>query len=169
MTTSPAVLLSTDVAGGTFLLREATGADLPDILRLLADDRLGAGREDQADLGRYLAAFAAIDADPAHQLVVGRFLGPDGSDTMAATCQLSMLPGLSRQGSWRAQIEAVRVAAELRSHGLGGIMIRWAIAESRRRGCAMVQLTTDKSRTEAQRFYSRLGFTGSHLGMKLVL
>jgi GNAT superfamily N-acetyltransferase len=118
----------------------------------------------------YERAFEAIDADPAHLLVVGEFLKqgkPAGP--VVATFQLSFLPGLSRRGSWRSQIEAVRVAAELRGHGLGAAMVYWAAGESRRRGCSLMQLTTDKSRKDAHRFYERLGFTASHEGMKLTL
>ena len=88
---------------------------------------------------------------------------------LVATFQLSFLPGLSRRGSWRAQLEAVRVASELRGQGVGAVMVEWAIDESRRRGCSLIQLTTDKSRTAAHRFYERLGFAASHEGMKLVL
>lgn len=156
--------------GGTLRLRPAEREDLPAILRLLADDRLGSGREDPSDLTPYLAAFGAIDADPAHLLMVGQWTPADGTGSrVAATFQLSFLPGLSRRGSWRAQLEAVRVASELRGHGVGAALVEWAIGESRRRGCTLVQLTTDKSRTGAHRFYERLGFTASHEGMKLAL
>jgi len=112
----------------------------------------------------YQAAFAAIDRDPAHLLVVGQS-GPD----IVATMQLCFLPGLSRRGALRAQIEAVRVHEACRGHGLGAAVITWAIDEARRRHCALVQLTTDKSRTAAHRFYERLGFAASHEGMKLSL
>ena len=91
----------------------------------------------------------------------------DGADVVA-TLQLSVLPGLSRQGALRGQVEAVRVAAGHRGRGLGAAMLRWAIEEARRRGCALVQLTTDKSRDDAHRFYERLGFVASHQGMKLL-
>lgn len=159
-----------DIDGGTFRLRAAERSDLPAILRLLADDRLGSGREDASDPAPYVSAFEAIDADPAHLLMVGEWTPGDGTGSrVAATFQLSFLPGLSRRGSWRAQLEAVRVAGELRSHGVGAAMVQWAVDESRRRGCSLVQLTTDKSRTGAHRFYQRLGFTASHEGMKLFL
>ena len=88
---------------------------------------------------------------------------------MVATFQLSFLPGISRQGAWRSQIEAVRVDGSLRGQGIGNLMVRWAIDESRRRGCTLMQLTTHKSRTAAHRFYERLGFDASHEGMKLTL
>jgi len=163
-------LLTFGVDGGTFRLRPAARADLPAILRLLADDQLGSSREDAADQAPYEAAFDAIDADPAHLLLVGDLAPEDGSGSrVVATFQLSFLPGLSRRGSWRAQLEAVRVAGELRGQGVGAAMVDWALAESRRRGCSLVQLTTDKSRTSAHRFYERLGFTASHEGMKLSL
>lgn len=156
--------------GGTFRLRTAEREDVTAILGLLADDRLGSGREDTSDLTPYLAAFEAIDASPAHLLMVGEWTPSDGAGgRVAATFQLSFLPGLSRRGSCRAQLEAVRVTAELRSHGVGAAMVEWAIGESRRRGCSLMQLTTDKSRTGAHRFYERLGFAASHEGMKLAL
>lgn len=146
--------------------RRAERADLEAIVDLLADDALGAGREDAARPldGRYLAAFEAISADPNQFLAVveteGRIVG---------TLQLSFLPGLSRLGMTRGQIEAVRIAADRRGTGLGEAMFAWAIAECRKRGCALVQLTTDKSRPDAHRFYERLGFVASHEGYKLAL
>lgn len=137
-------------------------------MRLLADDPLGAAREvvpdDEADLEPYRRAFAVIDADPAQLLVAAA----DGTDVVG-TLQLSVIPGLSRQGALRGQIEAVRVRADHRGHGLGEAMVRWAIGEARRRGCALVQLTTDASRVDAHRFYERLGFVASHVGLKLAL
>lgn len=157
-------MLTTDVDGGTLSLRLAVRGDLPAILQLLADDRHGAGREELSELWPYERAFEAIDADPAHLLVVGELDG-----TVAATFQLSFIPGLSRKGSWRAQIEAVRVSAALRGHGVGAVMMKWAIRQARAKGCTLVQLTTDQSRTEAHRFYERLGFEASHVGMKLAL
>jgi GNAT superfamily N-acetyltransferase len=149
---------------GTVTLRRAVPGDLPEIVALLAADQLGVTREVADDLAPYLSAFEAITADPAHLLVVavdaGRVIG---------TMQLSFIPGLARRGAWRAQIEAVRVHEDVRSRGVGARMIGWAIDESRRRGCALVQLTTDKRRTDAHRFYERLGFVASHEGMKLAL
>ncbi|MFK0041877.1 GNAT family N-acetyltransferase [Paenarthrobacter sp. NPDC090517] len=157
-------LFTAAVEHGTFTLRRARRSDLPRILALLADDQLGATRERADDLVPYERAFDAIDADPAHLLVVGEL---DGD--VVATFQLSYLPGLSRKGSWRAQIEAVRVSEVLRGQGVGALMIRWAIEQARERGCSLVQLTTDKSRVSAHRFYERLGFVASHEGMKLTL
>ena len=112
-------LLTLDVDGGTFRLRRAARADLPGILRLLADDQLGTSREDTSGPAPYEKAFAAIDADPAHLLLVGELVPAAASGTrLVATFQLSFLPGLSRGGSWRAQLEAVRVASDLRGHGV---------------------------------------------------
>jgi GNAT superfamily N-acetyltransferase len=153
--------------GETVVLRRATAADVPSVVDLLAADQLGATRDGagtEEDLQPYLAAFAAIDADPAHLLLVAT----DGPEVLA-TMQLSFLPGLARRGALRAQIEAVRVRADYRSRGLGGVLLEWAIEEASRRGCALVQLTTDKSRTDAHRFYTRLGFAASHEGFKLTL
>ena len=152
------------VEGGTFSLRRARRGDLPRILALLADDQLGAVRESADDPAPYERAFDAIDADPAHLLVVGEL---DGE--VVATFQVSYIPGLSRKGSWRSQIEAVRVSGELRGQGVGALMIQWAIDQARERGCSLIQLTTDKSRVAAHRFYERLGFVASHEGMKLKL
>lgn len=161
------VLAQLRIAEGVAELRRALADDVPGIVGLLADDQLGAMRDvvtDAASLAPYLAAFEIIDADPAHLLVVATV---DGA--LAGTMQVSFLPGLARRGAFRAQIEAVRVARAQRGNGLGASMMQWAIDESRRRGCALVQLTTDKSRTDAHRFYERLGFTASHEGMKLHL
>jgi ribosomal protein S18 acetylase RimI-like enzyme len=151
------------LASGTVTVRRAVARDVPAIVRLLAADQLGATR-DGGDLAPYLDAFAAVDADPAHLLVVATSHGE-----VVGTLQLSFLPGLARRGALRAQIEAVRVDAGHRDKGLGSAMLGWALEESRSRGCALVQLTTDKRRTDARRFYERLGFTASHEGMKLFL
>lgn len=145
-------------------IRRATEQDVPAIVALLTDDAIGAGRERADDLAPYRRAFAAVDADPAHLLVVSEV---DGAT--AGTLQLSFLPGLPRQGALRAQVEGVRVGAAHRGSGLGTVLLRWAIDESRSRGAALVQLTTDLRREDARRFYERLGFVGSHLGMKLDL
>lgn len=132
---------------------------------MLADDPLGAARETvDGDLAPYRRAFDLVDADPAHVLVVA----VDG-DEVVGTLQLTVLPGLARRGASRGQIEAVRVAAGHRGRGIGAVMVGWAVEESGRRGCSLVQLTTDKSRTDARRFYERLGFEASHEGMKLAL
>ena len=144
--------------------RRAVAADVPAIVAMLADDPLGAARENPADIATYLAAFDRIDADADELLIVAE---RDGE--VVGTLQLTFLHGLSRRGATRAQIEAVRVRADARSEGLGQRLIEWAIAESRRRGCHLVQLTSDSSRSGAHRFYERLGFTGSHVGYKLTL
>jgi ribosomal protein S18 acetylase RimI-like enzyme len=173
-------LAEIELPRGTVELRAARRADVPAIVALLAADQLGATRDgvrDEADLGAYEEAFAAIDADPAHILLVASTAGGSGgrppvastAGEIVGTMQLSFLPGLARRGALRAQIEAVRVAESTRGSGLGAAMMRWAIEESRRRGCALVQLTSDKSRADAHRFYERLGFVASHEGMKLKL
>ena len=146
--------------------RRAAAADLEPIVELLANDPLGAKRERlQSPLpASYAAAFAAIDRDPNHELVVAC-----RAQAVVGVMQLSFLPHLTYCGGWRAQIEGVRIAAHERSHGLGGRMLQWAIERARARGCHMVQLTTDKTRPEAKRFYESLGFVASHEGMKLHL
>jgi GNAT superfamily N-acetyltransferase len=146
------------------VMRRAIEADVPTIVALLADDELGAKRESLDDIKPYLAAFTAIDADP-HQLLVAAEL--DGE--IAGTLQLTFIRGLSHRGAIRAQIEAVRIAASLRGRGYGTTLIEWAIEEARRRNCYLVQLTSNNSRLDAHRFYTRLGFTQSHAGFKLQL
>jgi GNAT superfamily N-acetyltransferase len=148
-------------------LRPARIDDVRAIVELLAADQLGAtrdGADDDEGLEPYRRAFEAIDADPAHLLLVA-----ESGGEIVATMQLSFLPGLARRGALRAQIEAVRVRADQRGSGLGGELMIWAIEEARRRGCALVQLTSDKRRTDAHRFYERLGFVASHEGFKLAL
>ena len=160
-------LAKLNLPGSSVTLRRATREDLPAIVGLLVNDPLGSSREaasEAGDFGPYSTAFAAIDTDPAQLLVVAT----DGIEVVA-TMQLSFIPGLARCGALRAQAEAVRVAANHRSRGLGVAMFQWAIDEARRRGCALIQLTTDKSRADAHRFYERLGFTASHEGFKLQL
>lgn len=145
-------------------IRRATLADVPAIVALIADDQLGSSRESLDDLTPYAAAFEALDTDPNQLLIVA-----DRNGEVVGTFQLTFIPGLSRRGSWRAQIEAVRVSATARGTGLGTTLMKWAIEESRRRGCALVQLTSDKTRLDAHRFYTTLGFTMSHEGFKLPL
>ncbi len=145
------------------ILRRATEADLPAIVALLADDMLGAGREVPGDPA-YEAAFAAIEADPNQLLAVAEEIG-----RVVGCLQLTFIPGLSRKGMWRGQIESVRIASGHRGTGLGRRMFEWAIEACRARGCGLVQLTTDKARPEAHRFYESLGFVASHEGMKLAL
>jgi GNAT superfamily N-acetyltransferase len=156
------------VGGRTVELRRAVADDLPALVALLADDPLGRTREvapdDEDELTPYRRAFALLDTDPSHLLLVA----VDG-DEVVGTVQLSILPGLARRGALRAQLEAVRVRADQRGRGVGAAMIGWAIEEARRRGCALVQLTSDKSRPDAHRFYAGLGFVASHEGLKLPL
>ena len=151
--------------GAVITLRRAEAEDLPSIVDLLADDPLGSTREGaDAGYGPYERAFEEISADPRQLLVVA----VDGQE-IVATLQLTVISGLSRRGARRAQIEAVRVARGHRSRGLGAAMIQWAIRESAARQCALVQLTSDKSRVDAHRFYERLGFTATHEGFKIML
>ncbi len=145
-------------------VRRARRADVAAIVAMLADDPLGATRESIDDQEPYLAAFAALDADPNQYLAVAE----DGG-ALVGTLQLTFIPGLSHQGSWRAQIEAVRVAPARRGDGLGTYLIDWAIGMARERGCRMVQLTSNAGREDAHRFYTRLGFAPSHVGFKLSL
>lgn len=149
-----------------FTFRRATSADLPAIIALLADDVLGGTREDASvpTHRRYVEAFAAIERDANQLMVVVESAG-----AVVGCLQLSFIPGLSRLGAWRGQIESVRIASSLRSGGLGRAMFEWAIARCRERGCDLVQLTTDKARPDARRFYEALGFKASHEGMKLAL
>ena len=145
------------------IFRAATCADVPAIVALLSDDPLGQGRE-TADLAPYLAAFDRLAANPMHQLIVGDLAG-----RVVATCQLTILHGLSRQGMTRALLEAVRVAPDLRSAGIGAALMAEVEARARAAGAAMLQLTTDKSRQRAHAFYDRLGYEPSHLGYKKAL
>jgi ribosomal protein S18 acetylase RimI-like enzyme len=146
--------------------RRATGEDLPAIVRMLADDPLGVTRERATvPLPRaYHEAFAAIDADSGNELVVAC-----SDDTVIGVLQLTFIPSLTYQGRWRAQIEGVRVDSRWRSMGIGESMLRWAVERARARGCRLLQLTTDKTRPAAKRFYERLGFVATHEGMKLHL
>jgi ribosomal protein S18 acetylase RimI-like enzyme len=147
-------------------IRRAERGDLQAIVALLADDVLGAKRERNEDPlpQAYERAFDAVAADPNHELLVAEREG-----RVVGTLQLTFLPGLSRQGMWRAQIEGVRVSSGERGRGVGEQLVRHAIARARDRGCGLVQLTSDKSRVDAVRFYERLGFRASHEGMKLAL
>jgi GNAT superfamily N-acetyltransferase len=149
---------------GDLEIRPATAHDVPAIVAMLADDPLGAQRESPDDLTPYLTALERLAADPNQHLVVavreGRVIG---------TLQLSVIPGLSRRGATRSIIESVRIHADERGSGLGTRLIEWAIDESRRQDCQLVQLTSDNSRSDAHRFYERLGFTASHVGFKLQL
>jgi GNAT superfamily N-acetyltransferase len=150
----------------SFAFRRAASDDLAAIVGLLADDPIGSGRESVGERldPCYAAAFAAIERDPNQLLAVaeqgGRAIG---------VVQLSFIPGLTRRGMWRGQIEGVRVAAGERGSGIGRAMLEWAVAQCRKRGCGLVQLTSDKRRSEAHKFYETLGFQATHEGYKLSL
>lgn len=144
--------------------REAVRSDVPAIVALLTDDPLGAGRELSVDADRYSQAFDAISRDP-NQLLSVACIG----DVVVGTMQLTFIPGMSRGGATRGQIEAVRVASSHRGKGIGEALFAWAIEQCRERGCSIVQLTSDRQREDAHRFYERLGFAASHVGFKLVL
>ena len=146
------------------LVRKMQKADLPRILQLLSDDELGQSRETlQKSLhDDYLRAFTAINADLNQYLAVF-----EKSDSIIGCLQISFIPGLSRRGALRGQIESVRVAANFRGNGYGTLMMAWAIEKCREQGCSLVQLTSDKTRKDAQRFYQELGFVPSHEGFKL--
>ena len=150
----------------TVTLRDARRDDVAVIVAMLADDTLGAAREVTSEPlpQSYYDAFAALARDPNNRLLIAECRGET-----VGTLQITFIHGLSRRGARRALIEAVRVAAPQRGKGIGAEIIRAAIEIARHEGCAIVQLTTDKSRTDAHRFYERLGFVASHEGMKLML
>ncbi|MER5454306.1 GNAT family N-acetyltransferase [Micromonospora sp. NPDC002389] len=144
--------------------REAVRADLPAVLDLLADDVLGRTRDVGEVDATYEKAFADINADPRNHLVVA-----EGEGEVLGCMQLTFIPGLGRHGTERLLIEAVRIRSDQRGRGVGRLMMTWAIDRARQRGCGLVQLTSDKSRHDAHRFYLSLGFVPSHEGMKLSL
>lgn len=147
-------------------LRPATRADVRAIVEMLADDALGAAREDMSDPlpQPYFDAFEELERDPNNRLLIAERGG-----AIVGTLQVTFIRGLSRRGMRRALVEAVRVASAHRGQGLGEEIMQAVVALARSEGCAMVQLTTDKSRKDAHRFYERLGFVASHEGMKLML
>jgi GNAT superfamily N-acetyltransferase len=149
---------------GDLEIRAAVTEDVLAIVGMLADDPLGSQRESPDDLTPYLAALERLATDPNQHLVVAVREG-----CVVGTLQLTIVPGLSRKGATRSIIEAVRIHADERGSGLGTQLIEWAIDESRRQDCQLVQLTSDVTRTDAHRFYERLGFTASHVGFKLPL
>jgi len=146
--------------------RDATPADLGFIAGLIVDDSVVPTNDlpDQPDHPRYLAAFAAIEADPNQRLVIAEYEGK-----RVGTLQLTFIPGIARLGEFRCLIEAVHIVPTHRNLGLGSEMIDWAIEQARARGCGIVQLTSNKKRLDAHRFYERLGFSKSHEGFKLAL
>lgn len=153
------------------IFRPATRADLPAILTLLENDEISRSRETPAPAetpeavdAAYWSAFEAIDADPRNELIVAEEAGE-----VVGTCQLTFTPSLSRRGAERMTIEAVRIRTDLRGRGAGRAMMQWSLDRARDRGCQLAQLTTDKRRTDAHRFYASLGFEPSHEGFKLAL
>ena len=149
---------------GDLHIRAATTDDVSAIVAMLADDPLGAQRESPDDMAPYLAALERLSADPNQHLVVAT-----REDRVVGTLQLTVIPGLSRRGATRSIVEGVRIHTDERASGLGTRLIEWAIDESRSQGCQLVQLTSDNTRTDAHRFYERLGFTASHVGFKMAL
>lgn len=160
-------LATLELEGRSFALRRAKRQDIAPIVQLMANDAIRQADfpEDHETSAGYEQAFAAIDSDPAHLLIVVE----DEVQRIVGTMQLTLLPGLARAGATRLQIEAVRVDERLRGNGVGSEMIRWAISEGERRGARLIQLTSDASRKSAHRFYERLGFTASHVGFKFKL
>ncbi|MEU8298477.1 GNAT family N-acetyltransferase [Micromonospora sp. NPDC048909] len=146
------------------IFRAAVRADLPAVLALLADDVLGRTRDVTEVDAAYERAFADVTADPRNHLIVA-----EAGGELVGCLQITYIPGLGRHGAERSLIESVRVRSDLRGAGLGRQMMTWAIDQARERGCGLVQLTTDKSRHDAHRFYLGLGFVASHEGMKLPL
>jgi len=145
--------------------RSAQRGDLPRLLELLADDVLGKNREGVgSDDPAYIRAFDVIDRDPNQSLLVAELDG-----RVVGMLQITFIPGLSRRGAWRANIEAVRVDSSARGRGIGAWLVARALEAARKRGCRIAQLTSDKRRADAHRFYQRLGFTDSHIGYKLSL
>ncbi|UJP08996.1 GNAT family N-acetyltransferase [Microbacterium sp. KUDC0406] len=154
-----------DSRAGEAVLRRATSADTDAVIALLADDPISASRGDQAsdaDRPAYAAALVEILDDPSNDLLIVEL---DGA--VVGTLQLTLIPGMARQGAKRLLVEAVRVSSALRSAGIGSATMRWvADAAAPALGAAMVQLTSDAARTDAHRFYERLGYVGSHVGFK---
>src|SRR6188508_2434876 len=147
-------------------IRTATANDLGEIVRMLADDFLGTGRELIGDeiSESYLRAFREIEGDPNNELVVAEL-----DMKVVGTFQLTYTPSLSFKGSKRCTIESVRVDAQLRRRRIGRQMMVWAIQRAKEKGCVFMQLSTHSERKDAHRFYERLGFKQTHLGMKLIL
>ena len=152
------------MTGAALNCRRARAEDLPAIIRMLADDPLGVKREryEEPVPETYARAFRAIEADPNNELLVAV-----QDERVIGVLQLTFIPSLTYEGGWRALVEGVRVERRGRSQGVGKALFAWAIARAREHGCVMIQLTTDKSRPAAKRFYEGLGFVASHEGMKL--
>lgn len=147
-------------------IRDARAEDLPAIVAMLADDPLGAGRERVAEPlpPAYYVAFEEIESDPRQRLLVA-----ESDHTLVGTLQLSIIPNLTFGGRRRAQVEGVRIAGSARGRGVGRSLMEHAKAIAREQGCHLLQLTTNRQRPEAVRFYERLGFVDSHHGLKLYL
>lgn len=146
------------------VLRKATREEVPVIVQMLADDGLGRGREQIEDIQPYYKAYDELARDPNNLILVA-----ESGDEIVGTLQLTFIPGLSRKGARRAQIEAVRVSGRHRGSGFGQQMIQEAIGLARKKGCSLVQLITDKRRQDAHRFYERLGLVATDEGLKLAL
>jgi GNAT superfamily N-acetyltransferase len=165
LTDSPAT--PTGTSAPAVILRIARRSDLPTILALLADDEIAQDRgvRLRQPSAAIEAVFDEIEADPNHELWLAELPGQG----VVATLQLSFIPGLSRDGMLRAQVEAVRVRADQRNGGIGDRLMQFVIERARERGCGLMQLTSDRRREAAHRFYARMGFVDSHVGMKLTL
>ncbi len=152
-------------------LRLATRADVPAIRALLGDDKLGQTREDMSEEGlqKYLKAFEAINNTADNELWVAENTGKHNTGEIVGTWQVTYIPYLSRGGNVRCLIEAVRTASNRRGEGIGYTMMEFALEQARQRGCLLAQLTTDKTRGDAHRFYQKLGFISTHEGMKIQL
>lgn len=146
--------------------RPATKEDLPALVAMLANDPLGKGRERfETPLPQsYRNAFAAIERDPNNELVVA-----ESDGIIVGMLQLTFIPYLTYTGGWRCLVEGVRIHPDFRGRGFGNQIFQWAMQRARERRCHLLQLTTDKSRPDALRFYEKLGFKASHEGMKLHL
>ena len=155
-----------ELTGASLHIRRAVAADVPRMVALMRDDPVGATRDGllgAVDLTPFLAAFAAIDANPSALLVVGEVDG-----LVVAMAQLTVLQSLGRGGVRRGEVESVRVAADWQGRGVGTAILRWVCDEARRRGCVLAQLTSDKRRVDAIRFYEQFGFHATHEGLKLI-
>ncbi len=146
--------------------RQAEKQDLQSLIKMLSDDKLGATREDNAmPLNQaYIDAFERISKDPNNELIVVR-----QDQTIVGMLQLTFIPYLSHMGSWRCLVETVRIHADFRGQGLGTQLFEWAIEKANQRSCSIIQLTSDKQRPDALRFYESLGFKATHEGYKLKL
>ncbi|WFU42677.1 GNAT family N-acetyltransferase [Bradyrhizobium sp. CB82] len=151
------------MSADSIIIRRARREDVAAIVAMLADDHLGRAREhlEEPLPESYFSAFDAVDKNPGLRLVVA----VDGTGRVVGCLQLAILPGLSSQGGSRGLLEDVRVASDCRSRGIGEKLVQWAVAEARAKGCNLVELLTHQSRVDAQRFYKRLGFSASHVGM----